>query len=376
MARALATARSHLRHRAVLLAADRDTHLAGLRALAAGQSHPALHRDVAAPGGTLAVLFSGQGAQHPGMGRELYQAFPAFAEALDEVCQHLDAHLPRPLKSVLFAAEGSAEADLLDQTVFTQAALFAVEVALHRLLAGWGVRPDLVAGHSVGEITAAHVAGVLSLPDACTLVGNRGRLMQALPAGGGMLAVAAGETEVADALTPYADRAAVAAVNGRAAVVVSGADDALAALAEHFTALGVRTKRLTVSHAFHSPLMEPMLAEFAAVAAGLDYAPPAVPLVSNLTGRVADPELICTPDYWVRHVREAVRFADTVTHLHDLGVSALLEVGPDSVLTALAADALPAGGPLVTGVQRPGLGEAAALLGALTLAREAMPAPR
>ncbi|MFI2652637.1 type I polyketide synthase [Micromonospora fulviviridis] len=365
VARALATARSHLRHRAVLLAADRDTHLAGLRALAAGQSHPALHRDVAAPGGTLAVLFSGQGAQHPGMGRELYQAFPAFAEALDEVCQHLDAHLPRPLKSVLFAAEGSAEADLLDQTVFTQAALFAVEVALHRLLAGWGVRPDLVAGHSVGEITAAHVAGVLSLPDACTLVGNRGRLMQALPAGGGMLAVAAGETEVADALTPYADRAAVAAVNGRAAVVVSGADDALAALADHFTALGVRTKRLTVSHAFHSPLMEPMLAEFAAVAAGLDYAPPAVPLVSNLTGRVADPELICTPDYWVRHVREAVRFADTVTHLHDLGVSALLEVGPDSVLTALAADALPAGGPLVTGVQRPGLGEAAALLGAL-----------
>ncbi|MET8912697.1 type I polyketide synthase, partial [Micromonospora sp. NPDC004551] len=363
--RALATTRSHLRHRAVLLAADRDSHLAGLRALAAGESHPTLHRGVAAPGGTLAVLFSGQGAQHAGMGRELYQAFPAFAEALDEVCQRLDAHLPRPLKSVLFAAEGSAEADLLDQTAFTQAALFAVEVALHRLLAGWGVRPDLVAGHSVGEITAAHVAGVLTLPDACTLVGNRGRLMQALPAGGGMLAVAAGEAEVADAVTPYADRVALAAVNGPAAVVVSGADDALTALAAHFTALGVRTKRLAVSHAFHSPLMEPMLAEFAAVAAGLGYAPPAVPLVSNLTGRVADPELICTPDYWVRHVREAVRFADTVTHLRDLGVGALLEVGPDSVLTALAAEALPEGGPLVTGVQRPGRGEAAALLGAL-----------
>ncbi|WP_431903447.1 type I polyketide synthase [Micromonospora carbonacea] len=366
VARVLATGRSHLRHRAVLLAADRDAYVAGLRALAAGQHHPTLTRDVAEPGGTLAVLFSGQGAQHAGMGRELYRTFPAFAEALDEVCQHLDAHLPRPLKEVLFAADGSAEADLIHQTVFTQAGLFAVEVALHRLLAGWGVVPDLVAGHSVGEITAAHVAGVLSLPDACALVGNRGRLMQALPAGGGMLAVAAPEADVEATLVPYAGRVAVAAVNGPAAVVVSGAGDALTDLTDHFTALGVRTKRLTVSHAFHSPLMEPMLAEFAAVAAGLDYAPPAVPLVSNLTGRVADPELICTPDYWVRHVRDAVRFADTVEHLHSLGVATLLEVGPDTVLTALAADALPdAGRTLVTGVQRPGRGEAEALLGAL-----------
>ncbi|WP_229397814.1 type I polyketide synthase [Micromonospora okii] len=366
VARTLATGRSHLRHRAVLLAADREAYVAGLRALAAGQGHPGLTRDVAAPGGTLAVLFSGQGAQHAGMGRELYDAFPAFAEALDEVCQHLDAHLPRPLKTVLFAPDGTDEAALLDQTVFTQAGLFAVEVALHRLLAGWGVRPDLVAGHSVGEIAAAHVAGVLTLADACTLVGNRGRLMQALPAGGGMLAVATGEAEAADALAPYAGRVAVAAVNGPAAVVVSGAVDALDELADHFAALGVRTKRLAVSHAFHSPLMEPMLAEFAAVAATLDYAPPAVPLVSNLTGRVADPELLRTPDYWVRHVREAVRFADTVTHLRDLGVGTLLEVGPDTVLTALAADALPAdGGPLTLGVQRPGRGEAATLLGAL-----------
>ncbi|WP_405095218.1 type I polyketide synthase [Micromonospora sp. NBC_01412] len=366
VARALATSRSHLRHRAVLLAADRDAYLAGLRALAAGQSHPALTQDVAEPGGTLAVLFSGQGAQHAGMGRELYHTFPAFAEALDEVCQHLDAHLPRPLKAVLFAAEGSAEADLLDQTVFTQAGLFAVEVALHRLMETWGIRADMVAGHSVGEIVAAHVAGVFSLADACALVGNRGRLMQALPAGGGMLAVAAGEAEVTDTLAPYAGRVAVAAVNGPAAVVVSGAGDTLAELAEHFTALGVRTKRLNVSHAFHSPLMEPMLAEFAAVAATLDYAPPAVPLVSNLTGLLVDPELVRTPEYWVRHAREAVRFADTVTHLHSLGVAALLEVGPDTVLTALATEALPdEGRTLVTGTSRRGRGETAALLGAL-----------
>ncbi|WP_405111602.1 SDR family NAD(P)-dependent oxidoreductase [Micromonospora sp. NBC_01405] len=366
VARGLATGRSPLRHRAVLLAADRDAALAGLRALAAGQDHPGLTRGVAETGGALAVLFSGQGAQHAGMGRQLYDTFGVFARAVDEACQHLDAYLPRPLRPVLNAEPGTADADLLDQTVFTQAGLFAVEVALYRLLEHWGIRPDFVAGHSVGEIVAAHVAGVLTLPDACALVGNRGRLMQALPAGGGMLAVAAAEVDVAQALTGYAGRVAVAAVNGPAAVVVAGELDALTELADHFTALGVRTKRLRVSHAFHSPLMEPMLAEFAAVAATLTYAPPAVPVVSNLTGTVVDADELCTPDYWVRHVREAVRFADTVTHLHAHGVTRFLEVGPDTVLTALTADALPADAPVtVTGVQRPGQDEVSTLLGAL-----------
>ncbi|MEW2378348.1 type I polyketide synthase [Micromonospora sp. NPDC047812] len=366
VARGLATGRSPLRHRAVLLAADADAALAGLRALAAGQDHPGLTRGVAEPGGALAALFSGQGAQHAGMGRRLYETFPLFAAAVDEACQHLDAYLPRPLRTVLFAEPGTAEADLLDQTVFTQAGLFAVEVALFRLLEHWGIRPDFVAGHSVGEISAAHVAGVLSLPDACALVGNRGRLMQALPAGGGMLAVAAPEVDVLRALTDTQGRVAVAAVNGPAAVVVAGAEDALTGLAAHFAGLGVRTKRLRVSHAFHSPLMEPMLAEFAAVAATLEYAPPTVPLVSNLTGAVIDADQLCTPDYWVRHVREAVRFADTVTHLHANGVTRFLEIGPDTVLTALTADALPADAPVtVTGVQRPGQDEVATLLGAV-----------
>ncbi|WP_438268558.1 type I polyketide synthase [Micromonospora peucetia] len=366
VARGLATGRSPLRHRAVLLAADADAALAGLRALATGQDHPGLTRGVAEPGGALAVLFSGQGAQHAGMGRRLYETFPVFAETLDEACQHLDAYLPRSLRQVLFAEPGTAEADLLDQTVFTQAGLFAVEVALFRLLTHWGIRPDFVAGHSVGEISAAHVAGVLSLPDACTLVGNRGRLMQALPAGGGMLAVAAPEVDVARALTGTDGQVAVAAVNGPAAVVVAGPQDALTDLAAHFAAAGVRTKRLRVSHAFHSPLMEPMLADFAAVAATLEYAPPTLPLVSNLTGAVVDADWLCTPEYWVRHVREAVRFADTVTHLHANGVTRFLEIGPDTVLTALTADALPADAPvLVTGVQRPGQDEVTALLGAV-----------
>ncbi|MGN9767721.1 type I polyketide synthase [Micromonospora sp. SD12] len=366
VARALATGRSPLRHRAVLLAADADAALAGLRALAAGQDHPGLARGVAEPGGALAALFSGQGAQHAGTGRRLYETFPVFAATLDEACQHLDAYLPRPLRPVLFAEPGTAEADLLDQTAFTQTGLFAVEVALFRLLEHWGIRPDFVAGHSVGEISAAHVAGVLDLADACALVGNRGRLMQALPAGGGMLAVAAPEVDVLRALDGTAGQVAVAAVNGPAAVVVAGAGDALTGLAAHFADLGVRTKRLRVSHAFHSPLMEPMLAEFAAVAATLSYAPPTVPLVSNLTGTVVDAEQLCTPDYWVRHVREAVRFADTVTHLHANGVTRFLEIGPDTVLTALTADALPADAPVVvTGVQRPGQDEVATLLGAV-----------
>ncbi|MFJ1540959.1 type I polyketide synthase [Micromonospora chalcea] len=365
-ARALATGRSPLRHRAVLLAADADAALAGLRALAAGQDHPGLTRGAAEPGGALAALFSGQGAQHAGMGRRLWETFPVFAATLDEACQHLDAYLPRPLRAVLFAEPGTAEADLLDQTVFTQAGLFAVEVALFRLLEHWGIRPDFVAGHSVGEISAAHVAGVLDLADACALVGNRGRLMQALPPGGGMLAVAAPEVDVLRALSGTPGQPAVAAVNGPAAVVVAGAEDVLTELAAHFADLGVRTKRLRVSHAFHSPLMEPMLAEFAAVAATLSYAPPTVPLVSNLTGTVVDPEQLCTPDYWVRHVREAVRFADTVTHLHSHGVTRFLEIGPDTVLTALTADALPVDAPVVvTGVQRPGQDEVATLLGAV-----------
>ncbi|MGC5334049.1 type I polyketide synthase [Micromonospora sp. DT62] len=366
VARGLATGRSPLRHRAVLLAADADAALAGLQALAAGEEHPGLTRGVAEPGGALAALFSGQGAQHAGMGRRLYETFPVFAATVDEACQHLDAYLPRPLRTVLFAEPGTAEADLLDQTAFTQAGLFAVEVALFRLLEHWGIRPDFVAGHSVGEISAAHVAGVLDLPDACALVGNRGRLMQALPAGGGMLAVAAPEVDVLRALDGTSGQVAVAAVNGPAAVVVAGAQDALTELADHFAGLGVRTKRLRVSHAFHSPLMEPMLADFAAVAASLSYAPPTVPLVSNLTGAVIDAEQLCTPDYWVRHVREAVRFADTVTHLHAHGVTRFLEIGPDTVLTALTADALPADAPVtVTGVQRPGQDEVATLLGAV-----------
>ncbi|MGN9769232.1 acyltransferase domain-containing protein, partial [Micromonospora sp. SD12] len=359
------TTRPALEQRAVVTAADRDDLVTALSALADGDPTGTVVSGTAGQRGQLALLFSGQGAQRAGMGRDLSAQFPVFAAALDEVCAQLDALLPRPLREVLFASAGSAEAELLDQTVFTQAGLFAVEVALFRLVESFGVVPDMLAGHSIGEVTAAHVAGVLSLADACALVAARGRLMQALPTGGGMLAVAADEAAVAESLAGLADRLGIAAVNGPTAVVVSGAAEALDEVERLWRDRGTRTRRLTVSHAFHSPLMEPMLDEFRTVLSGLTFTTPLLPIVSNVTGALAGDE-IRTPEYWVRHVREAVRYADGVTALRAAGVDTFLEVGPQSVLTAMAADVLPDDDAvLAVAVQRRDRPEPQALLHAL-----------
>ncbi|MFC9703645.1 SDR family NAD(P)-dependent oxidoreductase [Streptomyces sp. NPDC056943] len=339
---ALATSRTAFPQRAAVTAADRDGFLDGLATLARGGTSAHAHRDTARDGST-AFLFTGQGSQRPGAGRELYERYPVFIRALDEICAHLDAHLELPLLDVMFAAEGSAEAALLDETRYTQCALFALEVALFRLVESWGMRPAALLGHSVGEIAAAHVAGVFSLADAALLVAARGRLMQELPAGGAMLAVQAAGDEIRAWLESeerYAGRLDVAAVNGPEAAVLSGDADAAREAEAHWSGLGRRTRMLRVSHAFHSAHMDGMLDAFRAVLETVEFRRPSLTVVSNVTGLAAGPDELCDPEYWVRHVRETVRFLDGVRFLRDLGVRTCLELGPDGVLTAMAADGL------------------------------------
>ncbi len=311
------TTRALLERRAVVVASGRDELLAGLAAVTRGD--PAV-------AGRTAFLFTGQGSQRIGMGLELAAAFPVFSQALTEVCAEVDPRLDRSVRELLASTDGA-----LDATEHTQVAVFAVEVALHRLVESLGVRPDFVLGHSVGEITAAHVAGVLSLSDAAELVVARGRLMGALPTGGAMVAVQAGEDEVTESLAGFEGRLEVAAVNGPRAVVVSGDAGAVDEWLPQWQ--GRRTSRLRVSHAFHSPRMEPMLATFAVVARGLTHSAPRIPVVSNLTG---EPVSHFDADHWVRHVRQAVRFHDGVLTLRRLGVRRFFELGPDAVLTAMA----------------------------------------
>ncbi|MEU7076085.1 SDR family NAD(P)-dependent oxidoreductase, partial [Streptomyces narbonensis] len=337
---ALATDRALLDHRAAVVGADRDELLDALASLARGEETPAIVRGAAEATGRTAVLLTGQGSQRQGMGRELYDRAPVFAASLDEICSHLDPQLPRPLKDVLFAAEGSEGAALIDRTVFTQAALFAVETSLFRLFEAHGLTPDYLIGHSIGEVTAAHLAGVLDLADACVLVAHRGRLMQSARAGGAMAAVQASEEEVREALAAFGDAVAVAGVNGPNATVVSGDEDAVERLVARWHEQRTRTKRLPVSHAFHSPHMDEIVDEFVGAVSGLTFRAPRIPVVSNVTGTLATADQLTSPAYWARHIREAVRFADGVRFLEGEGVTEWLELGPDGVLVALVEDCL------------------------------------
>ncbi|MEV0694186.1 type I polyketide synthase [Streptomyces sp. NPDC050388] len=331
----LALHRARLEQRAAVVGSDRETLLVALARLAADEPGPGIANG-AGRTGTTAFLFTGQGAQRIGMGAGLYRAFPAFAAALDEVCAEFDAHLGHSLRDVMFGATAET---LLDRTEYTQPALFAFEVAMYRLVESLGVTPDVVAGHSIGELAAAYVAGVWSLSDACTLVAARGRLMGALPTGGSMLAAAVPERRAVELLAavnadPAAAAVSLAAVNAPDAVVFSGNTEAVSALESRLVAESVKTSRLRVSHAFHSALMDPMLIEFAEVAAGLTYHEPRIPLCSTVSGAFAD-DSVGTPEYWVRQVREAVRFAPAVQSLLDSGVRLFVELGPDAVLTTM-----------------------------------------
>ncbi len=357
--------RAALERRAVILGEDRGELFEGLTAVARGDAAPGLIETVSEEiqNGRLAFLFTGQGAQRVGMGRELYDRFAVFRDAFDSACGHFDELLGCRLVEIVFgigdcagstvdgsketargtssrAGNGAPALGALDRTLFTQPALFALEVASFRLLDSLGVKPDYLIGHSIGELVAAHVAGVLSLTDACRLVGARGRLMDALPDGGAMFAVAASEREALESMEGFGARIALAAVNGPASVVLSGEQDAVLALMKHWRDQGRKVKRLVVSHAFHSACMDGMLGEFADVVNGLSFSEPSIPIVSNLTGAMVSAEEICSAQYWVRHARETVRFADGVRWLETHGVNCMVELGPEGVLSAMAEECL------------------------------------
>ncbi|WP_228566899.1 type I polyketide synthase [Nocardia sp. SYP-A9097] len=340
IAHTLAATRAGLRHRAAILPQGDRAVRQALTGFGDGTACGDVITGIAPGNGRLAFLFPGQGSQFAAAGAGLYRAEPAFAAALDEVLTHFAPHLDRSLREIMFAAEDTEAAGLLDRTRYTQPALFAVSVALSRLLEQRGVRPDLLLGHSVGELAAAHLAGVLTLPDACALVAARGRLMDELPEGGAMMAVEATEDEVRALLT--ADAVAIAAVNGPKSTVLSGDSEAVDAVAGRLRALGRRTRRLAVSHAFHSARMEPMLDAFRRLAESVAYAPPQLTVISNLTGAPAAAGELSSADYWVRHVRGTVRFRDGIDALAAQGATTFLEVGPGGILAALSDECLPA----------------------------------
>ncbi|WBB60936.1 SDR family NAD(P)-dependent oxidoreductase [Streptomyces sp. WMMC500] len=341
----LASRRTALPYRAVVLGRDRTELLDGLRGVARNRPAPGVIRTRSEQkSGGLVFMYSGQGSQRPGMGRELYGVLPEFTEALDEVCAALDAHLDLPVRDVMFADAADDGSALLDQTLYTQTGLFALHTALTRQLQAWGVQPDHLIGHSIGEVTAAHVAGVLSLTDAARLVTARARLMNELPHGtGGMLAAQAGPEALADHLERHG-RVEIAAYNSPVATVLAGPVDALAALAGELGAAGIRTRGLKVSHAFHSAQMDPVLAEFTSTAAQLTYRAPALPVVSNLTGAAATAEELTDAAYWAEHIRRPVRFHQGLDHLVGEGATAFLEIGPGATLTTLTRAILPTDG--------------------------------
>jgi acyl transferase domain-containing protein len=344
LAYSLGSARTHHSYRATITERSstedpRDDLLQALRALAADQPHPGLTQHHSPPHHNCKVVFvlPGEGA-HPGMGLDLYRYHRTFAHTLDDVCAALDHHLEVPLRDVMFAQPDTASAELLHQTAYAQPALFALGVAMHVLLVEAGVSPDYLLGHSIGELTAAYVAGVLSLPDAAVLVAAHGRLMRSCPPGA-MIAVQASEHDVLALLKDHPGTA-IAAINSPASVVVSGHPDELGRIRDRCATRNYKVTSLPVGHAFHSASMDPALPEFDAIAARLTFVAPTVPIVSNLTGEIATSEQLTSAEYWTRHLREPVRFHDSIVRLLAQGERTFVELSPHPVLAPAITDTL------------------------------------
>ncbi|NEQ82909.1 MAG: acyltransferase domain-containing protein, partial [Moorea sp. SIO2I5] len=359
--------RSHFNHRLAVIASNQQELVEKLLQYKAGEEvvgicSGELPKNSNTP--KIAFLFTGQGSQYVNMGKELYEESSVFREAIDRCDEILGKFQTTSLKEIFYPVkEDESHSSLLNQTAYTQPALFAVEYALAQLWQSWGIKPELVMGHSVGEYVAATVAGIFSLEEGLKLIAERGRLMQELPSGGGMVAVMASESRVKTLIAPDTE-IGIAAINGPESVVISGKSTELRAVMSSLEVEGIKTKQLEVSHAFHSELMEPMLTEFTAVAEGLTYTQPKIPVISNLTGTVAD-DSICSAKYWVNHVRQPVRFAQGMETLQKQGAEIFLEIGPKPILLGMGRQCLPEGLGVWLPSLRPGVEEWQQMLSSL-----------